>query len=176
MCLFDPVTPALIAAAAGGVAYMGYQQQSAQDDMKRYQAQVAANNAAVAKQQMQNAQNQGQLALQQQQIKNASALSGLRAQMAASGLDLNSGSPLNMQASQQMMGNLSDQNIRDSTTNQMYGLSASAMNQNANSQLDNYQASLGDWNRDWSAIQNGAPQGSSMLTSAAGSAYAMATA
>ena len=146
-------------------AYSSYQQQSAAADMEKYQSQVAANNAAIAQQQAQNAEDQGQLALQKQQDKNAQMLAGARAQMAAGGLDISSGSPLLVQQSDSTLGDLDAQTIRDNTINQVYGDNANAMNQMAASDADAFKSNMSTWNQNMGLLQTGITKAPDWLNS-----------
>ena len=167
MCTFDPVTPMIAAMGVGMSLYGASQQASAQESMDEYQSQVAANNAAIAQQQAQNAENQGELNLQQQQIKNATTMDNQKAMMAANGLDLNSGSPLNIQASDQNLGNLDAQSIQNNTISQIYGDDATAMNQQAQSQMDQEKSDLTSWNQSFNLLNTGLSQAPQALSSGA---------
>lgn len=140
MC--DPLSMTLVGGAAGMQMFSQQQQLSAKQSMQNYQAQVESNNAAVAMQQEQNAERQGQLALQQQQVKNAMTLGNAKAQMAANGLDLSMGTPMDVQNSDAYLGNLDATNIRNNTVNQAYGYDVSAMNHQASAQADQFQADM----------------------------------
>ena len=155
MCAVDPISLGLMAAGTGLQMFQANQQQNAQAAMEQYQSQVANNNAAIAQQQAQNAESQGQLALEQQQDKNSATLGMARAQTAANGLDLNMGSPLAVQTSDQTLGDLDAQNIRDNTIDQAYGDDASAMNDQAKAQLYQSQADMTNWNQNMGYVNLG---------------------
>ena len=144
MCSPDPVGLGLGAIGAGMQLFNQNAQQQAQSQLESYQAQIAQDNQVVAQTNEQNAINQGQRNLYQQQIKNASALGAAKAQMAANGLDLSSGSPMNVLDSDAMLSNLDAQNIQNNTLNQAYGYATQAMNQGAQSQMDQYKSNLSD--------------------------------
>ena len=162
MC--DPISATVAVIAAGASTYQAQQQQAAQASMDQYQSEVASNNAAIDQQQAANAENQGQLALQQQQIKNTAAQSSQRATMAANGLDLNSGSPLEIQDSDQTLGNLDAASIQNNTINQVYGDDAGAMNQQAQSQADQFKSELSNWNETNSLMNAGISTGASPVS------------
>ena len=145
MCGIDPVSMGLAAVSTGMQMYSQNAQQDAQAQMEQYQAQVAANNQAIAQNNEQNAINQGQQTLYRQQIKNSLALGSARAQMAANGLDLSMGTPLDVLDSTETLGNLDAANIRNATVNQANGYAAQAMNLGAQSQMDQYKSDLSDW-------------------------------
>ena len=155
MCAFDPITLGLLAAGVGMASYSTIAQQSSQASMMQYQSEVAANNAALAQQQANNAEQNGALSLEQQQIKNSAALSQARAQMAANGLDLSSGSPLDVQNSDSTLGDLDASRIQNNTINQVYGFDTTAMNDQATSQADQYKASMSNWTGNMSLANQG---------------------
>src|SRR3990167_11565630 len=69
-----------------------------------YQAAVARNNAAVAEQNAQYALQAGRASEQAQRMKTAQMIGAQRAAMGGSGIDIGSGTPLNLQASTAQVG------------------------------------------------------------------------
>ena len=88
------------------------QQASAQQDSMNYQAQIANNNAIIAKQNADTATAQGEAQVQANQRKTASLVGAQRAALSANGIDANSGSALDVQSSASEMGQLDDLTIR----------------------------------------------------------------
>jgi hypothetical protein len=101
---------------SGAGAIMEGQAQSASAD---YNAQVARNNQVIAQQNAQIALQQGDAAEQAQRQKTAQTIGAELAQEAASGVEPNSGSPLNVRASEAETGELNAL-----TTRYNYGLQA----------------------------------------------------
>jgi hypothetical protein len=91
---------------AGVSAYGSYQNAQAQAQAANYQAQVARNNQIIEQQNAQLALQQGQAAEQNERQKTAQMIGGRLAQEAASGIEPNSGSPLNVRSSEKEMGEL----------------------------------------------------------------------
>jgi len=122
----DPGTLAIASTVLGGLQtgmqIMGNVNQGrAQAQAANYQAQVAANNAQMITQ-------QGIVAAEQQQQKTAALIGGQRAAYGASGVDVNSGSSLDVQASTAMLGRLN-------TDTTLYNANVEARNATAQSAL-----------------------------------------
>jgi hypothetical protein len=101
-----------------------------------YQAQVAQNNAAIARQGAANALQAGAQAQQQSLLQTAGLVSAARAAGGSSGLDVNSGSQVNVRASDEALGNLSALNIRSNTARNVYGLETQASDFSASAAND----------------------------------------
>jgi SOS-response transcriptional repressor LexA len=111
----------LVASTALGVV-SSVEQGAAQQRAADYQAQVAANNAAINAANAQTAKNNaaaaeaaGAAKADQEAIRTRETIGRQRAAAAASGLDVNSGTPALVQGSAAGMGALSELNIRDET-------------------------------------------------------------
>ncbi|MBF0164472.1 MAG: hypothetical protein HQM01_08265 [Magnetococcales bacterium] len=89
----------------GAVTSMIGQQQSAaaQSAAAHYNAQVARNNQQIAQQNADLAQQEGQARLTQQRMKSRSLMGAQRAALAANGLEIGSGSALDLQADSAML-------------------------------------------------------------------------
>ncbi len=133
----------LAASAVGtGVAMYGQSQQAAaQSQAANYQSAVARNNAIIANQNAQAALDAGQAQEQQQRLKTAGLIGAERATMAANGVELDSGSALNVQSSAASLGELDALTVRSNAARQAYGYQTQATNFGAQAQLDNSQAS-----------------------------------
>lgn len=79
----------------------------AQSRSASYQAQVAANNARIATQNATTALQQGTSEQQQQQMKTAALVGAQMAAQAGSGVDVNTGSALDVRSSARALGELS---------------------------------------------------------------------
>ena len=86
-----------------------------------YQAQVAQNNAAIARASAANDLQAGAEQQQQALFKTAAVVSAARAAQGSSGLDVNSGSGVNVRASDAALGNLSAIEIRSNAARAAYG-------------------------------------------------------
>ena len=97
------------------------QQAGAQAGMANYQAQVARNNQMIAEGYAQRALQQGQVDEQNQRFKTAAALGSDRAALASQGGDVDSGSPLDLQADIARGGEYNAQTIRNNAALKAYG-------------------------------------------------------
>jgi hypothetical protein len=141
----DPATLAVVSlattVASAGIGFMGAQQQaSAQAASANYQAQVARNNAVIQQQNAARAAQTGRAQAQQQDLKNAATYGGVLAAEGASGIDLSTGSPRQVQSSAQQVGRLDTLNIADRAAQQVRGYQINALSDTAQAQLDTMQA------------------------------------
>ena len=104
------------------------QQAGAQAGMANYQAQVARNNQMIADSYAQRALQQGKVDEQNQRLKTASALGTQRAALASQGADVDSGSPLDLQADTARTGEYNAQAIRNNAAAKAYGYRVQAFN------------------------------------------------
>lgn len=86
-----------------------------------YQSKVAANNAQIAEWQAQNALERGQKAEQAQRLKTAQLKGTQRAAMAARGVALDEGSPLNILQDTEYMGEIDANTIHDNAALEAWG-------------------------------------------------------
>lgn len=109
-----------IAGVAGTIAGTGFSAVSAiqQGD---YQAAVAQRNAQIAMANAGNALQAGAQQEQQQLFKTAGVVSAARAAQGSSGLDVNSGSGVNVRASSDALGVLGGAEIRSNAARAAYG-------------------------------------------------------
>jgi hypothetical protein len=116
------------------------QQAGAQAGMANYQAQVARNNQMVAEWNAQRALQQGQVDEQNQRSKAAALLGSQRAALASQGGDVDSGSPLDIQADTARAGEYDAQTIRNNAAVKAYGYRVQGANAGAEANLDDYKA------------------------------------
>lgn len=90
------------------------------------QANAASYNAAVANNAATFARQQGDIQAQANDRKTAAMIGRQRAVYAAGGLDVNSGSPLDIQADTAQFGRLNSLTIRNNAARQAYGYQANA--------------------------------------------------
>src|SRR5277367_5015612 len=89
-------------ASAGGGLFQGV----ANSQAASYRATVARNNALIAQGNATRAIAAGQRQAQNQSLQNAAALGAIKTTQAANSVDVNSGSALDVQASQRAKGQL----------------------------------------------------------------------
>src|SRR5271165_4807660 len=136
--------PALIAGAgiaatvlSTGVGLLGAESQAhAQQATANYQSQVATTNARIADQNREYAVAAGNAQAEQQMQRNAQTEGRLKAGLAASGFDINSGTAENLQRSQRLIGEEDVLNIQNNAARQAYGYQVQGTGYAAQSQLD----------------------------------------
>ena len=128
---------------AAGAIQQGQAQASAQRaaaQADQYKAQVAEMNAQLAERQAQDAINRGQLAEQQQRQKAAQILGAQTAAMAANGVDLSFGSPLDVLTGTAQQSELDALTIRSNAAREAYDDRVKAYNYRTGGQLDTMRA------------------------------------
>ncbi|MDA8231568.1 MAG: hypothetical protein M0006_09540 [Magnetospirillum sp.] len=163
---FSTAAALVATVAATATTVYGQQQQAAtQASMANYQQAVARNNQIVADQNAQYALEQGQAQEQAQRAKTAAMIGAQRAQLAADGIDLGSGSALNLQMGTAETGELDALNIRSDAARQAYADQAQGMDSGAQAGLYGFQAANDAWladTRSASTILGGAAKVASM--------------
>jgi len=134
-----------MAMALGGLGLVGslvgsIGQGIAQQNASNYQAQVARNNAVIANNDANYAALAGQDQAQQKSLQGASTFGKLKASQAANGVDVNSGSAVDVQATQRMQNQLDTANTLNNAELQGYGYRVQAINDTAQAQLYQSQA------------------------------------
>lgn len=125
MC--EPTTLAI--AAMGLTAASGVYTASAQRAAGRYEQQVAERNATIAEQQAEQAKQIGNIDEERQLRRVRAALGSQRAALAANGLDINSGSALDLQAETAGFGAADALNLRSNALREAWGFNVEATNQ-----------------------------------------------
>jgi hypothetical protein len=128
----------MVASVAGAGMSAYSQMQSA-----NYNAQVARNNQVMANQNASIALQQGQQQEEAQRIKTGSMVSAIGAQEAASGVNPNEGSALNVKSSAAETGELDAQTIRYNANLQARNLKYEGEMYGAQAQLDTSQGEYG---------------------------------
>lgn len=128
-----------------------------------YQSQVAQNNAKLAEQNQQWSTEAGEAATAQQQQKTRAEVGGIKAAQAASGVDVNSGSAVDVRSSAAELGELDAMTIRSNATKQAYGYGTQAQGFNQQSTLDQLTAKN-------SGVAGDIGAGTSLLSGATGAA------
>jgi hypothetical protein len=123
------------------VGMMGAQAQAdAASAQANYQAAVARNNAVIAEQNAQQSINVGEANSEKQDTKTAATVGSIKAAQAANGIDVNSGSPLDVRTSQEQLGRLDTLTIMNDAMQKAYDFRAQKTNFLAEAQLQSSKA------------------------------------
>ena len=106
----------------------------------KYQGQVARNNAIIAQQNADYAHKAGQVNAQAESLKAAQRGGMIKAAQAANGVDVNTGSNVDVQESDREKGQLDTQTVLHKADLQAYGYRTQATNYEAQARLDDSQA------------------------------------
>lgn len=120
----------ILSAVGAGVGAIGSLAQG------QYQGQVARNNSTIA---LQNADYSRASGLQQASItsmKGAAKEAGIKTAQAANGIDVNTGSAVDVQASQRMTDELDAETVLNNSELQAYGYTTQSTNFKAQAQQD----------------------------------------
>lgn len=123
---------------AGGIfgAVGAEQQGQATQQMYNYQAQVQQINAQIDRQNAAFAINQGELQAQTSGLQAGQRMGQIKAAQASAGLDVNSGSDLKVQQSQQLVTNMDLTQIRSNANKSAYDFETQAVGAENQGQLD----------------------------------------
>lgn len=114
--------PAVLAVAGAGVsAYGAIQGAQAQSSALNYQAQVAKNNQVIAEQSREYALEAGQAQAHTTALKGRAIGGKIKAMQAASGVDVNTGSPVDVQESQREQSQLDVETVLNNAQLSAYG-------------------------------------------------------
>ena len=125
MC--EPTTLLLGSLALTGAS--GLYQASAARAAGRYEQQVAERNATIADQQAEQARQIGNIEEERQLRRVRAALGAQRAALAANGIDVNSGTALDLQAETAGFGAADALNLRSNALREAWGFKVDATNQ-----------------------------------------------
>lgn len=137
-----PASAMLAASAASAVAGAGMAAMSAvsqghaQAANARYQAEVAANNVTIAKQNASMATQQGEAAATQRELKTRANVGAIKAAQAANGIDVNTGSAVDVRSGAEENGQLSALVIKSDAARQAFGYQTQGSNFEAQSGID----------------------------------------
>lgn len=121
--------------AAGAVG-----QGKASAESAKYNAAISANNAKLAQQNATLAGQEGAANTEIEQQKTRAGLGEIKAAQAASGVDVNSGSSVDVRSSAAELGELNAITVRSNAVRQAYGYQTQAAGDTAQSQLDKQQS------------------------------------
>lgn len=116
------------------------QQAAAASQNAAYQSQVARNNQIIAEQNAVAAQQTGQARAMNVGLRSRALFGRVRASQAASGIDVNSGSPVDVQETQRRIGELDQLTEAHNAELQAYGYRAQGANYGAEAGLDTMRA------------------------------------
>lgn len=121
----------------GGISAAGQLEQGqATANAANYQAAVSSNNAIIAKQNADYAEKAGLVQATTQGLKGRSVGGKIKAAQGASGVDVNSGSNVDVQQSQREAAQLDSETVLNNTELQAYGYRNQATSFDAQSKLD----------------------------------------
>ena len=141
-------------AALGAVSsYAGTKETGqAQSDAALYQAQVASNNARVADQNAQYATEAGEAQGEASSMKGAAKSAAVKSSIAANGVNVNTGSAVNVQKSENETNALDTANVVQNANLQAYGYRTQAASFENQANLDDMEASNATKGADISAL------------------------
>jgi hypothetical protein len=129
--------PAVLGTAgAGAKAFGSFEGGEATQSASNYAAQVAANNAAIARQNANYAEEAGNSQASMVALKGAATSGKIKTGQAASGVNVNTGSAATVQQSQRVLSKLDTEQTLSNAELQAYGYRTQATNFEAQSGLD----------------------------------------
>lgn len=157
--------PYVLMAASAVVAASGAQQAAAANrDSANFRAQVSLNNQQISQKNSELATAAGAEQAAEQGLKTKAVVGKIKAAQAASNIDVNSGSAVDVRSSASELGQLDALTVRSNAARAAYGFDVQASNYGAQSQLDRAEAKnatqAGDINA-LSSLLGGASQGAS---------------
>ena len=120
---------------AGIKAFGILQQGQAASNAANYQAQVAKNNEIIAKQNAEYSAASGVTQAATTSMKSAAVGARIKTAQAANNIDVNTGSAVDVQASQRVIGKLDTETVLNNAELQSYGYRAQASNFAAEAEL-----------------------------------------
>lgn len=135
MCELATIATIASIAGTGMQAFGAYQTAQAQQASSRYQARVAENNAKIGEWQAQDALRRGEQAETDQRRKAAQIKGAQTASMAARGIDISTGSALNILSDTDYLGEIDALTIRDNAKREAWGHRVGAQNDTNNASM-----------------------------------------
>lgn len=123
-------------AGAAVSAYGSISAGAAKSKADAYQAQVAQNNSTIAQRNAQYSEEAGAAQATEKSLQGAQQLGKIKASQAANGVDVNSGSAADVQASQRQINQLDTENTMQQSVLQAYGYRQQAASYAGQSGLD----------------------------------------
>ena len=131
---------ALFAAGTAVNSYAAYQQAQAQKNAAKYEAAIAQQNQRLASWQAQDARARGAIEEARYAREAGQLMGSQRAALAASGVDISSGSAADIQADTTRLADLDLAAIRANTEREAFGYQVEARDAQAASRLSRYGA------------------------------------
>lgn len=113
---------------------------NAKSESAKYNAAVAANNATIASQNATRAAQAGEAQAAMSQQKTRATVGAIKASQAASGIDVNQGSAVDVRSSAAELGELDAITIRSNAARTAYGYQTQSASDTAQSNLDKFTA------------------------------------
>ncbi len=139
---------------AGISAYGTIEQGQATSNAASYQAAVAKNNQIIANQNASYAEQAGEAQATATSLKGAATGAKIKAAQAANGIDVNTGSAVDVQASQREVSQLDTETVLNNAELQAYGYRANATNFQAEAGLEQQKAEQAPIGADLGAAGN----------------------
>lgn len=136
---FAPLIVMGISAAV--TAYGQHKQAQAQANANKFNAQVADQNAALAHQNAVWQTEEGEQQVANSEMKTAAQLGGIKTFQAASGVDVNSGSAVDVENSARTIGKLDALTVRSNAARAAYGMQVEETSHKNEAILDRYAGS-----------------------------------
>lgn len=131
---------AVLAAASTAISALGsIQQGKAAQASANYNAEVQQNNATVAQQNATLAGREGAANAEREGMKARANVGAIKAAQAANGIDVNTGSAVDVQSGAEENGLLNAITVRSNATRQAYGYQTQAASDTGQAQLDRAQ-------------------------------------
>lgn len=140
MAIAAPLALAAGIGGAGVTAAGKLEAGAAAANAANYQAEVARNNAIIAQQNADYAIKSGQVQAANQSMKGRAISGKIKANQAASGVDVNTGSAVDVQQSQREVNKLDTDTVLNNAELKAYGYRSDASNFTAQAGLDEMQA------------------------------------
>lgn len=149
---------------SGGISAIGaITQGQAASENAQFQSEVASQNQQIANMNAQQTTQVGEAQTEQQQQKTKATVGAIEAAQGASGIDVNTGSAVDVRSSASELGELDALTIRSNAARTAYGFEVNAQNQGAESQLlsqESEQAEIGGGLSGFGSLLSGVSQGS----------------
>ncbi len=131
---------AVMAVSAGIQAYGQHKSAEAASNAQKYNAQVADQNASIAAQKALWTTQEGEQAVNNSEMKTAAQTSAIKTNQAASGIEVNSGSAVDVDNSARILGKMDALTIRSNAARQAYGYQTEQVSDQNQATLDRYGA------------------------------------
>lgn len=112
----------------------------ASSNAANYQAQIARNNAVIAQQNAVRTEQAGQVATEAQGRKGAAKSGSLKVAQASNGVDVNTGSAVDVQAGERMTNQLDTETVASNSEQHAYGYRTQSDNFKSEADLDQAKA------------------------------------